>query len=363
MPCSLPHSSSAAAYLLDESATVLHLAAHAGTTHRPPLIRVSEDTPAGASVLTDALCKGPAARGPLPRPASVAAVPIGGHETPTGALELLQLDGKFSVADEWFLQEFGLIAAIGIENARQVEDLRQLRRFDKAKSKFVALLMHHITSPLATIACSLQALSQLGDKLSDEDRRKLMECSLDRITSIQALSKKLLDLAAIRRGTSLVEMQPVWPGEPLRQEVDDRLARAREKGLDIVVSEPEQRSRVLADPNGLRLVFGSLLNNAIKYTTTPGKTVDAAVRVDGGVVRVAVRDQGIGIPAEEQERIFEEFYRASNIGAAPGATGFGLGMAIVRELVDRYRGRIELQSEPGVGTSVTIELPVIDEGG
>ena len=353
-------SSSASAYLLNNPGTVLRLTAHAGPTDRPKRLLLSGDTPVAQSVRSGALRKGVLELPGLPEPAAVAAVAVGGHEKQVGSLELLKLKGDFSVDDEWFLQEFGLIAAIGIENARQVEDLRQLRVLDKAKSKFVALLMHHITSPLATIACSLQALSQLAEKLGREDRDKLIECSLERIASIQTLSRKLLDLAAIRRGTALVEIQPVRPGEPLRQEVDDRLGRARNKGLDIVVNEPSGGPCVLADPNGLRLIFGSLLNNAIKYTAGPGKAVNVDVTVEGGSVRVTVRDEGIGIPPEEQAKIFEEFYRGTNVGAAPGASGFGLGLAIVNELVDRYNGHIELRSDVGVGTCVSVEFPVAD---
>lgn len=355
-------SASASAYLLDEAGTVLSLAAHAGRVDRPRHVRLAEDTPACRSVRNGALSEGRVALPGLAGPATVAAIPFSGHEGACGVLELLKDDGGFSQDDEWFLGEFGFIAAMGIENARQVEDLRQLRRFDKAKSRFVALLMHHITSPLATIACSLQALSQLADRLSEDDRTKLMACSLERIASIQGLSRKLLDLAAIRHGTSLVEVRPVWPGEPLRQEVEDRLARARDKGLEIVLNEPKERPCVLADPNGLRLVFGSLLNNAIKYTTGAGKTVDVDVSADSGSVRVRIRDHGIGIPPEERQKIFDEFYRGTNIAAAPDAAGFGLGLAIVKELVDRYNGQLDLQSDLGAGTTVTVELPIVQPG-
>ena len=289
-------------------------------------------------------------------------MPICGEQAAMGVLELLKVDGEFSMDDEWFLQEFGLIASLGISNARHVEDLRQCKEFDKAKSRFVALLMHHITSPLATVACCLQALSQLGDSLPADDRRKLIESGLERIASIQGLSKKLLNLAAIRRGTSLGCMQPVWPGDPLRQEVEDRREQASERGIEIEVTEPENRPPVLADPDGLRLVFGSLLNNAIKYSAGRAKTVTADVTADSGVVRVRIRDRGIGIPPEEQTKIYEEFYRGSNVGQAEGASGFGLGMSVVRELVGRYKGHLDLQSEVGKGTCVSVELPIGGEG-
>jgi signal transduction histidine kinase len=353
--------SSAAAYLLDGSGEQLVLEAHVGPASRPERVALDEDTPVAEAARTRRFCKGSAAIPGCPDPAVAAAVPIGGRNRFAGALELLKTDGEFSLDDEWFLREFSLMAALGVENARQVEDLRQLKRFDKAKSRFVALLMHHITSPLATIACSLQALSQIGEGLKGEDRDKLIQYSMERITSIQALSKKLLDLAAIRRGSSLVEIRPVLPAEPLRQEVNDRLARARESGVEITMTQRGTDAPVLADPSGLRLIFGNLLSNAVKYSTGAQKKVDVELTTGGGRARVSIRDRGIGIPAEEQAKVFDEFHRGSNV-AGTGPSGFGLGLAIVKELVDRYNGRISLESEVGAGTTVRLELPTVDQG-
>lgn len=274
-----------------------------------------------------------------------------------GVLELVKTEGRFSIDDEWFLRELSLIAALGIDNAKHIEDLHQLKQFDKAKSRFVALLMHHISSPLATIACSLQAILQIGEDLADEDRQKLIEISQERINSIQALSRRLLDLAAIRSGTSLAESRPVSPADPLREEIEARTAHAREQGIELMVAEHGGHARVLANPDGLRLIFGNLIGNAIKYSGGPGKKVDVDLTAERGVVRVCIRDRGIGIPADEQTRVFEEFHRASNVTEA-NASGFGLGLAMVKELVDRYGGRIELDSQVGVGTSVSVAFPI-----
>ena len=180
---------------------------------------------------------------------------------------------------------------------------------------------------------------------------------MDRINAIQALSKKLLDLAAIRSGSSLADIRPVRPAEPLRQEIEARRALAQDKGVEIHVTEQGGELPVLADPDGLRLVFGNLLGNAIKYSTGPASRVDVYLSTAGDSVRVRIRDTGIGIPEAEQARIFEEFQRGSNVAGAH-ASGFGLGLAVVKELVDRYHGRILLESEVDVGTTVCVEFPV-----
>jgi len=356
--CKVTRSLSASVYLLDNAGKLLLLEAHRGSVNRPKQVRIEEDLPVGQAVRTRVFCKETTVLDNRSEPARVAVVPIGGHERLIGVLEALKFAGPFTADDEWFLRELALIASLGVENIRQIEDLRQLKEFDKAKSRFVALLMHHITSPLATIACSLQALSQLGENLGDKDREQLIEYSLERIGSIQGLSKKLLDLAAIRRGSSLTDVRAVRPAEPLRDEVDSQQARAREKGVKIQVTEQIDEACVLADPDGLRLIFGNLIANAIKYSTGTDAKVEVDLTADRDRVCVRIRDHGIGIPAEERERIFDEFHRASNVAEA-GAPGFGIGLTVVKELVDRYGGHITLESEVGEGTAIFVELPMV----
>jgi signal transduction histidine kinase len=324
---------------------------------RPERVAVNNDVAPVQAARTMGLSKDSLASAGLEAPATVAAVPIGGHEGSVGVLELVKR-GALSADDEWFLREFALIAGLGIGNARLIEERSQLRRFDKAKSRFVSLLMHQIGSPLATVACSLQAIRQLGEKLTASDREELTGCAIERIESIQALSRKLLDLAAIRGGKSLRDIRAVCPAVPLRQEIEDRLPLARGRGVDLVLDDQSQGAEVMADPDGLRIIFGNLLDNAIKYSTGPVKRVEAELAKEEGGVRVRVKDSGIGIPAQEQPRVFEELYRGSNAAGA-GASGFGLGLAVVKELVDRYNGRIELESAVGVGTTFTLRFPAL----
>jgi signal transduction histidine kinase len=353
--------SSASAYVFAESGEELVLQAHAGSVPRPERVRLEEACPVAEAARTKRVGKACVALAGCPGPVSIAAAPIGGRDRLAGVLEVIKADGAFTVDDEWFLREFALVAALGAENARLVEDLRQLKRFDKAKSRFVALLMHHIGSPLATIACSLQALAQLGEKLSEEDREKLIGFSLQRIDSIQTLSKRLLDLAAIRSGSSLGQVRPVCLAEPLRHEVESRMARARDLGVTLVVTDRAgEEPQILADPDGLRVIFANLLGNAIKYCAGPEKRVEAQLTAERGEARVSIRDTGIGIPPEDQARVFEEFHRASNAPASH-AKGYGIGLAVVKELVDRYGGHIELESTVGIGTSITVAFPIVEE--
>jgi signal transduction histidine kinase len=323
-------------------------------------VRKHDHSPVAEAMRTRRICRTTRAVAGRSEPASVVAMPIAGDEEPAGVLELLKIDGQFSQDDEWFLQQISLIAGLGIGNAKLVDSMGQLKRFDKAKSRFVALLMHQISSPLATIACSLEALRQVDDKLSKDKRRKLMHYSMDRINSIQTLSRNLLNLASIRAGTSLMQVRPVSAAETLRNEVEARAEQAREKGVEMAVQGNDAGALVLADPDGLQVIFSNLLDNAIKYSVGPVKKVEAEVEVAEGdaFVCVRVRDKGIGIPPEEQSAVFEEFHRASNVSRSL-VSGSGIGLATVRELVERYNGRISLESVLGAGTTVSVEFPVV----
>ncbi len=352
----ITRSASAAAYLLDPSRSELILEAQAGSEPRPGRVAPGEACLVAEAARAGRLCQGSLALPNHAEPMQAVTLPFGGHEGTRGVLELLKPDA-FSQDDEWFIRELGIIAGLGVGNARHIDELRQLKRFDKAKSRFVAVLMHHVGSPLATIACSLQALAQLGESLEPDDRQKLISISLDRINSIQTLSRRLLDLAAIRNGTSLAAIRPIDLAEPLRQEVETRIPTARERGVELVLTEEPGTFKVMADPDGLRVIFANLLDNAIKYSTRPEKRVDATLSLVGDCVRVSIRDRGMGIPPDEQGKIFEEFHRASNAAIAKVA-GFGLGLAVVKELVDRFDGKMHLESALGVGTTFSIDFPI-----
>jgi len=357
----ITRSTAASAYLLTGEGGELVLEAAAGSLARPARVVPADHTPVADAARSRELRRG-TERLPDGRTAAVMAISIGGYDRLAGVLELVKADGEFSCDSEWFLRQFGLTAGLGIETTTLVRNLRQLRRFDKAKSRFVAVLMHHISSPLATIACSLQALVQLGDTLSPEDRSQLIANSLDRIETVQALSRKLLDLASIRAGRSLADVEPVSPAVPLRQEVENHQGEAAELGVEITVADRSSGAEVLADPDGLRVIFANLLGNAIKYIAGPVREVHADVDADAESVRVSIRDTGIGIPPDEQGHIFEEFHRAENVVEVK-TTGFGIGLAVVKELVERYGGEIDLESTVGVGTRISVLFPIAEGDG
>ena len=150
-------------------------------------------------------------------------------------------------------------------------------------------------------------------------------------------------------------------GEVLAQAVENRLERAREAEVEMTIRDEAPGSLIQADPDGLHVIFDNLLGNGIKYSTGTEKKVDVELNLRGDRVCVSIRDNGIGIPPEEQAMVFNEFCRAANV-AATSVGGSGLGLAVAQELVSRYRGEIALESIAGVGTTVTVEFPLISKG-
>ncbi|MDP6110495.1 MAG: ATP-binding protein [Planctomycetota bacterium] len=335
--------SAAGAYLFEDPPKKLSLKAGSGTIALPTTVSLDNDSPISAAIVNRSTRKGSIMLPDRTEAASIIASPIGGEQGLTGVMVLVKSSGEFSIDDEWFLGEFAILAGLGIGNSRLIESLRDMRQVDKAKSRVVSLLVHQIGSPLATIACSLTALLDAENILDRIDRRKLLECSLDRANSIARLSKKLLDLAAIRSASYLADTKGVCVSEILREEVELRHAQARQVALDITlhIDIGAKKELVQADPEGLRLIFANLLDNAIKYSTSKGKEIKVSLDSDTHRLRICVGDEGIGIPIDQRDRLFEEFHRASNAAAA-GVKGFGLGLAFVKELVGRYNGLIDL---------------------
>jgi signal transduction histidine kinase len=132
-------------------------------------------------------------------------------------------------------------------------------------------------------------------------------------------------------------------------------AEAAAKGVKLRLSAPEHPVRVMGDGSMLRQTLENLVSNAVKYTPAPG-TVEFDVSVDGEWAMLAVCDTGIGIPAADQPRLFEEFFRASNARESE-SPGTGLGLALVAEAVKRHAGTIDVESVEGHGSRFTVRLP------
>ncbi len=255
--------------------------------------------------------------------------------------------------------------AVGVHNARTYAQQRQmaerlaaanarLQELDQIKSEFIQNVSHELRTPLALIRGYAEALESgmLGD-LSEEQRQPV---------SIIARRSRIMS-KLVESITALLEVEaeamskgPVRLEDLARDVLDDFRALAAREELTIQGEIEENLPQVTGDEHHLRKVLDNLVNNAIKFTPAEGEVVMRLFSQDGHVV-LQVADTGIGIPPEKQARVFERFYQVDgSVRRRYGGTG--LGLALVKEIVEAHGGEVGLQSAVGQGTTFTVELPV-----
>jgi len=244
-----------------------------------------------------------------------------------------------------------------------LRDITALKRLEVAKSMFVSMVAHEIKSPIAAIEGYLQVILS-GVAGSDPARdRKMMERALLRGQTLRSLVNELLNLTAIETGDFIVKRSPVDIEEVVDQAIDACREKAEAKGITVAARFADERPcpPVLADKDAMLSVFTNLIDNAVKYTPEGGH-VDIAVRCDGLYVKVSVADDGIGMTAEDKERVFDEFFRAKN-EYTDHVPGTGLGLTLARRLVEIHEGHIAVDSTPGAGSTFSVSIPVAETRG
>ncbi|MBB4690212.1 signal transduction histidine kinase/PAS domain-containing protein [Actinoplanes abujensis] len=283
---------------------------------------------------------------------TVLAVPVRDADTVLGVLTCYG-DAPEPHEDLLALLLDGVAARIGVYVAlRRAEALA--RQLSRAKDDFIALVSHEMRTPLTSIVASA---SMLGDEQSglDEESRAMVDAVHRNATSLRAVVDTLLDLAGLDSGHVALRTEEV----DLAQIVDAALTAARPHAVANGVRLRHERDEPLpmvGDPHRLRQVVDDLLANAIKYSPRGGD-VEIELVERAGMAELTVADHGIGTPAEERDRVFDRFYRASNV-RHQGIAGKGLGLSLARAIVDLHGGTIRLSGHPPHGTTVLIRLPI-----
>ncbi|MBI4617698.1 MAG: HAMP domain-containing histidine kinase [Planctomycetes bacterium] len=184
--------------------------------------------------------------------------------------------------------------------------------------------------------------------------------------TLSRLIQRILDFSRMEEGTKAFRFQPVRLADVLARAIEPFRAppgpsRSGLAGLAVSLDVPADLPPIVADPQALEEVLWNLLSNAKKYSPDGGE-VEVSARAASGECRIAVRDRGIGIPARFREKIFEKFFRIED-DRTVAVEGTGLGLAIVRHIVRAHRGRVEVESVPGEGSTFTVVLPVGGKGG
>jgi two-component system phosphate regulon sensor histidine kinase PhoR len=222
---------------------------------------------------------------------------------------------------------------------------------------FASMVAHEVKSPLAAIESYLGLVLDgvVGD--DPERRRQMLERCLLRARTLRTMVTELISLVAVETGNFALKRSPIEVDAIVSDVVSSWQDRARERSIELELeTSPEGTQEVLADRDALRSIVSNVVDNGIKYTPEGGR-VSVSVANEGLYVRISVRDTGIGMTRDERERVFEEFYRVKNDRTAD-IPGTGLGLSLVKRLVDLHQGTISVQSEPGRGSEFTIHLPV-----
>ena len=236
-----------------------------------------------------------------------------------------------------------------------LHDITELRRLERVRRDFVANVSHELKTPLTSIQGFVETLlsGAIDDRANNVRFLRTIEANVKRLTN---LVSDLLSLARIESGQLAVESSAVdW------RDVLDAVLRLREpglqaKGLALDVRGRERPLRVRGDREAMTQVLDNLIDNAIQYTTAPGRVAVSLSSRDGRGI-LAVEDSGIGIPEADLDRIFERFYRVDK-ARSRAVGGTGLGLSIVKNLVLRMEGEVRVASVEGHGSTFTVALPL-----
>ncbi|RMF75542.1 MAG: hypothetical protein D6744_13305 [Planctomycetota bacterium] len=271
-------------------------------------------------------------------------------ETPKGPRHLLAQVSDLRVSSG----EAGGTASVG--RVLVLTDITELQRTIQMRADFVANASHELRTPLSTIRAATETLLGMDLTTEAQSARRFLEAIDRNGERLERLVADLLDLSRLETSKARFEPEPV----DIRNVFDELTARwadaARGKGVawkaQVLLNGD---ATVEVNPHLLRLVLDNLVENAIKFTDGGG-AVSVKANADDATATFEVSDTGCGIPREEQQRVFERFYQVRQDRAGV-ERGTGLGLSIVRHAVGTMSGKLRLESEVGVGTRVTVEIP------
>lgn len=227
---------------------------------------------------------------------------------------------------------------------------------DKMKNDFISTISHELRTPLTSIKGWGETLTIGADQNVDELTRKGLEVIVKEAGRLEGFVEELLDFSRLQSGRMNLKLAKTDIFAELDETVFTFRERAMREGIEVKYSIPEMPAIADADANRLKQVFMNILDNALKYSRAPSKIFVKAqfIKLEGkNFISIAIADQGCGISKEDLPHVKEKFYKAN-----VSVRGSGIGLAVTNEIVNLHGGRLEIDSEEGKGTLVTIYLPV-----
>ena len=230
----------------------------------------------------------------------------------------------------------------------------ELSATDRMKNDFISSVSHELRTPLTAIKGWAETMQEGGD-LDESTRRKGIHVILSETERLSSMVEELLDFSRIQSGRFNIQLEKLDVVAELSDAVLMFDERARREGITLLYEEPEEFVVLMGDRNRLRQVFVNVIDNALKYSSAGGTVREEAARV-GSSFQVVVSDTGCGISAEDLPKVKTKFYKANFT-----RRGSGIGLAVANEIVQQHNGSLELASQVGKGTVVTITLPIQGE--
>lgn len=230
----------------------------------------------------------------------------------------------------------------------------ELRRAEDMKNDFISSVSHELRTPLTAIrGWGETAKMSLGT--DSEIVEKGLDVVLGEAERLSGLVEELLDFSRMQSGRLSVTMSPIGISELLGEVKDMYTEFAHQHNIALEYARPINDSVIMGDKNRLKQVFINIIDNAVKYTESGGQVLVEQTE-DDGCVRITVRDTGVGIPAQDIDRVKEKFFKSNKT-----VRGSGIGLAVADEIVKQHKGLIFIESAEGVGTTVTVALPLYEE--
>lgn len=247
-----------------------------------------------------------------------------------------------------------LLVITDVTNTKEVE---RLKAIDQLKTEFVASISHELKTPLAAIKAYAETILTSMEMLDQQTLNEFVQIIYRESQHLESILEELLDFSKLEQKTLVLEKTTFDLTGLVRETIKslEELARSKQVRLELLTREPVL---VRADQKRLRQVLINLLSNGVKYSkeNESDKYVRVKIERKDDKVLLEVSDNGIGIPKEYHQKVFERFFRLGTV-MDYRVEGTGLGLTIAKQIVELHGGRIWLESEPGVGTTVYVELP------
>ena len=254
--------------------------------------------------------------------------------------------------------ELGELASTMNEMAGQIKEMYEREKnISGMKSEFISIAAHQMRTPLSAIKWTLNILGSENVGPLNEKQKEAIRQGNDVAEHMIRLVNDLLNVSRIEEGRFGYNFEKSSLVELIDELLKEEKLKAEQNDVNLAFYRPKEKLPDMPiDKERLRMAIGNLIDNAIKYSL-PGKTVEIGMRKKGNQVVVGVRDQGIGIPKEQMERLFTKFFRADNAVRLQTA-GSGLGLYITKNIIERHGGKIWAESEKGKGSKFFFTLPI-----